>query len=205
MVPVLSRVTEIICDTKRTVSCAARSRASALDQLGLVDRNKPRFGFLLVLLAILDHGVEALIDLATTADPSARGGRHWRRPARSSHRRCGRRRGNAGDRTRSPARRWRRGPAASGVPGSAMPFQRSVGGATSARRRQRRLIDHRARHRNDVVVLRTLHDVGRGAIVGRPFASGALSEDAAQAQEDEDRQRQEDDGVNIHVVFAFWF
>ena len=73
-------------------------------------------------------------------------------------------------------------------------------------RRQRRLIDHRTRHRNDIiVVLRTLHDVGRGAIVGRPFASGALSEDAAQAQEDKDRQRQEDDGVNIHVVFAFWF
>ena len=72
-------------------------------------------------------------------------------------------------------------------------------------RRQRRLIDHRARHRHDVVVLGTLHDVGRGAIIGRPFASGALSEHAAQAQEDEDRQRQEDDGVNIHVVFAFWF
>src|SRR5882672_139373 len=29
MLPVLSRVTEIICDTKRTVSCADRSRASA--------------------------------------------------------------------------------------------------------------------------------------------------------------------------------
>jgi hypothetical protein len=31
-----------------------------------------------------------------------------------------------------------------------------------------------------------------------------LSEDITQAQEDEDRQRQEDDGVNIHVAFAFW-
>ena len=72
-------------------------------------------------------------------------------------------------------------------------------------RRQRRLIDHGARHRHDVVVLRPLHDIRRGAIIGRPFASGALSEDAAQAQEDEDGQRQEDDGVNIHVVFAFWF
>src|SRR5882757_7524479 len=29
IVPALSRVTEIICDTKRTVSCAERSRASA--------------------------------------------------------------------------------------------------------------------------------------------------------------------------------
>ena len=96
-------------------------------------------------------------------------------------------------------------PAASGVPGSAMPFQRSARRDVGARR-QRRLIDHRTRHRNDIiVVLRTLHDIGRGAIVGRPFASGALSEDAAQAQEDKDRQRQEDDGVNIHVVFAFWF
>src|SRR6185295_10691312 len=35
MAPVLSRVTEIICDTKRTVSCAARSRASALTSSAL--------------------------------------------------------------------------------------------------------------------------------------------------------------------------
>src|SRR5258708_624138 len=35
MVPALSRVTEIICDTKRTVSCAARSRASALTSSAL--------------------------------------------------------------------------------------------------------------------------------------------------------------------------
>ena len=82
----------------------------------------------------------------------------------------------------------------------------SIGRRDVRGRRQRRLIDHGAGHRNDVViVLRTLHDVRRGAIIGRPFAPGALSEDAAQAQEDEDRQRQEDDGVNIHVVFAFWF
>ena len=79
-------------------------------------------------------------------------------------------------------------------------FRRDIGA-----RRQGRLIDHRTRYRNDVVVLRSLHDVGRGAIVGRPFASGALSENAAQTQKDKDRQRQEDDGVNIHVVFAFWF
>jgi len=51
--------------------------------------------------------------------------------------------------------------------------------------------------------LRSLHDVARSAIVGRPLVSGALSEDITQAQEDEDRQRQEDDGVNIHVAFAF--
>ena len=83
----------------------------------------------------------------------------------------------------------------------AIGLRRGIGG-----RRQRRLVDHRAGHRNDVViVLRTLQNVRRGAIIGRPFASGALSEDAAQAQENEDRQRQEDDGVNIHVVFAFWF
>ena len=63
MVPALSRVTEIICDTKRTVSCAVRSRSFGADQLGLVDRNEARLGLLLVLLAILDHGVEALIDL----------------------------------------------------------------------------------------------------------------------------------------------
>ncbi|TDM82369.1 hypothetical protein CEE94_12440, partial [Lactobacillus crispatus] len=34
--------------------------------------------------------------------------------------------------------------------------------------------------------------------------SGALSENAAQAQEDKYGQRQEDDGVDIHVEFAFW-
>ena len=73
------------------------------------------------------------------------------------------------------------------------------------RRRQRGLVDHRARHRNDIVVLGTLHDIGGGAIIGRPLAPGALSQDTAQAQENEDRQRQEDDGVDIHVVFAFWF
>ena len=94
---------------------------------------------------------------------------------------------------------------ASGVPGSAMPFQRSVGGATSAVGASGAWSITAPGIGTTVVVLRTLHDVGRGAIIGRPFASGALSEDAAQAQEDEDRQRQEDDGVNIHVVFAFWF
>src|SRR6476659_6206912 len=72
------------------------------------------------------------------------------------------------------------------------------------RGRQRRLVDHRPGHRNHVIVLRPLHHVARSAIVRRPLVSGALSENVAQTQEDEDRQRQEDDGVNIHVVFAFW-
>src|ERR1700716_720816 len=71
-------------------------------------------------------------------------------------------------------------------------------------RRQRRLIDHRARHRNHVVVLCPLHHVARSAVERRPFVSGALSEHIAQTQEDEDRQRQEDDGINNHVAFAFW-
>src|SRR6202030_4760598 len=78
--------------------------------------------------------------------------------------------------------------------------RRHIGG-----RGQRRLIDHRARNRNHVVVLCALHHVARRAIIGRPLVSGALSEHITQAQEDEDRQRQEDDGVNIHVAFAFWF
>src|SRR6266566_3040959 len=46
---------------------------------------------------------------------------------------------------------------------------------------------------------RAARNVGR-----RPLVPGALSEDIAQTQEDEDGQRQEDDGVNIHVAFAFW-
>jgi hypothetical protein len=86
------------------------------------------------------------------------------------------------------------------VPGSAKPFQRSLG---VCRRRQRRLIDDRTRHRNNLVVLWALHHVARRAIIRRPLVSGALPEDIAQTQEDEDRQRQEDDGVNIHVAFAF--
>ena len=61
-----------------------------------------------------------------------------------------------------------------------------------------------ARDRDHIIVVRrALHDVARGAIIGRPLASGALSEDIAQTQEDEDGQRQEDDSVNIHVAFAF--
>ena len=85
--------------------------------------------------------------------------------------------------------------------GDALP---AIGGCDIGARRLRRLVDHGTRHRDDIiVVLRPLHDGGRGAIVRRPFAARALAEDAAQAQEDEDRQRQEDDGVNIHVVFAF--
>ena len=73
------------------------------------------------------------------------------------------------------------------------------------RRRQRRLVDDRTRNRDHIIVLCPLHHVARSAIVGWPLVSGALSEHVTQAQEDEDRQRQEDDGVNIHVVFAFWF
>jgi hypothetical protein len=58
-------------------------------------------------------------------------------------------------------------------------------------------------YRNDVVVLCPMHNVARSPIIRWPFVSGALSEDVAQAQEDEDGERQEDDGVNIHVQFAF--
>jgi len=55
IVPALSRVTEIICDTKRTVSCAALCRGFGTDQFGLVDRHEAGFGLLLVSFAILDH------------------------------------------------------------------------------------------------------------------------------------------------------
>ena len=95
-------------------------------------------------------------------------------------------------------------PCASGVPGSASPFQRSVGGATSAVGASGAWSITAPGHRHHVVVLRALQHVARGAVERRPLASGALSENVTQAQEDEDRQRQEDDGVNIHVAFAFW-
>ena len=85
--------------------------------------------------------------------------------------------------------------------GKALP---AIGGRNDVRRRcQWHLIDHRSRDRNHIIVLRTLHDVARRAIIRGPLIPGALSEDIAQAQENEDRQRQEDDGVNIHVAFAF--
>ena len=94
-------------------------------------------------------------------------------------------------------------PWASGVPGSAMPFQRSVGGTTSAVGASGAWSITAPGIGTTLVSWCALHDVARGAVIGRPFAPGALSEDAAQAQENEDRQRQEDDGVDIHVVFAF--
>jgi hypothetical protein len=78
--------------------------------------------------------------------------------------------------------------------------RRHIGG-----RHRRRLVDDRARQRNHFTVRGPLHDVARRAIIRRSLASGALSEDVTQAKEDEDRQGQEDDGINIHVAFAFWF
>jgi len=175
-----------------------------IHQLGLVDRNESRFRLLLVLLAILDHRVETLIDLgrqqilerAAIAIGKCQYD-HFIGAARSAEKmprierrilRC--------DAVKSLSQRR------AGF-GQAFPAIGRRGHI--CRRRQRGLIDYRAGHRNHLVVLlRPLHDVARRAIVRRPFASGALSEHIAQSQEDEDRQRQEDDGVNIHVVFAFW-
>lgn len=72
-------------------------------------------------------------------------------------------------------------------------------------RRQRRLINDSSRYWNDVAVRCALNDIARRAVIGRPFVSGALSKDIPQAEEDEYGQRQEDNGINIHVEFAFWF
>ena len=171
-------------------------------ELGLVDRDEAGFGLLLVLLAIADHGLEAVIDFRRQQilqrTPIAIGkGQHdhligaagaaeemlriergilWRRwhraPAPAA---CRVRPGPSSGRSAAPLRRW--APAAPGR--SPCP--------ASGRRVVRRALDH----------------VARGAIIRRPLTSGALSEDIAQPQEDEDRQRQEDDGVNIHVAFAF--
>ena len=63
-----------------------------------------------------------------------------------------------------------------------------------------------AGQRHDIVIGRTAHRVAGGiGVVRRPFATRALTQHTSQAEEDEHRQRQEDDGVNIHVEFAFWF
>src|SRR5258708_6754045 len=56
IVPALSRVTEIICDTKGAVAGFRTHKFS------LVDRHESRLRLLLVLLAIPDHSLETLID-----------------------------------------------------------------------------------------------------------------------------------------------
>ena len=82
-------------------------------------------------------------------------------------------------------------PAPSGVPGSAMPFQRSAGATSALGASGADRSPHPASERH--IVLSCVRCTTLGARdVGRPFASGALSEDAAQAQEDKDRQREED-------------
>ena len=63
------------------------------------------------------------------------------------------------------------------------------------------MVDGAAGHRHHIVL------TARNCIAGgtrRLLAAGALAEDIAQPEKDEDREGQEDDGVNIHVVFAFW-
>ena len=203
IVPALSRVTEIICETKRTVSCAGAIAGFRADKLGLVDRNEARFGLLLVFFAILHHGLETVIDLGRQqilqGAPVAIGEcqhDHLIGAARAREEMPRIERGVLGHDGVKPLGQGRAGL------GQALP---AIGRRDHVRRRhQRRLIDHRARHRNDIIVLRPLHHVARGAIVGRPLVSGALSEHVTQAQKNKDRQRQEDDGVNIHVAFAFW-
>ena len=198
--PVLSRVTEIICDTKRTVSCAARSRASALDQIGLVDRDEARFGLLLVLLAILDRGLEAVIDLGRQQVLQRAAIAIGETPARSSRRRARASDEVARDRTSDPGRRWHRGrpPAACRArrcPSSGRPAETSAFGASGA-------WSITVPGSGTTLLLSWVRcaTVARSPVDRRPLAAGALAEHAAQPQEDEDRQRQEDDGVDIHVA-----
>ena len=205
MVPALSRVTEIICDTKRTVSCADAIARFRADQLGLVDRDEPGFGLLLVLLAILDHGLEALIDLGRQqilqrAAVAIGEGQHDHLVGAA-----GAARGSAGDRTRNPARRWRRAPAPAACPARPGPSSGRSAASTSAVGASGAWSITAPGIGTTLLSCAPLQHVARRAIVGRPLVSGALSEHVAQTQEDEDRQRQEDDGVNIHVAFAFWF
>ncbi len=108
------------------------------------------------------------------------------------------------DRTRNPGAPTASRPCASGVPGSAMPCQRSAGSTGSAGEAVAGWSITGTRIGTTLLSSAALHDVEGRTIIGRPLASRALPENAAQAQEDKYGQRQEDDGVDIHVDFAFW-
>ena len=62
--PERSRLTEMICDTKRTVTCAVRPAQLRAGDLGLVDRDELGLGGLALLLALADRGLEAVVDFA---------------------------------------------------------------------------------------------------------------------------------------------
>ena len=62
--PARSRVTEISCDTKRTVTCAVLTAHLGADDVGLVDRDESRLDLLALGLAFADRRLEAVIDVA---------------------------------------------------------------------------------------------------------------------------------------------
>ena len=195
-------MTEMSCETKRTVICAVRPRSSAPVMSDLSIATKRVSTVSPLLFALADRSLEAVVDVARQqvlerAPVAFRVGEH-------DHLVGGARAGDEmlGVERRVLARRWRRARRPMAEPASAMPFQRSVGSAVSAAFCA--LSACAAGKRDHVVVGRAAHRIARGiGIIRRPFPAGALAKHAAQAQEDEYRQRQKDDGADIeHVLHA---
>ncbi len=201
--PSLARVTETSCDRKRTVTCAVLPRCSAAVRSAPSIETKRVSTVSPLLLALLDRGLEAVIDLF--AEQALELLAVARRIGGHDHVV-----GGAGA-----------GQEVLGV--EALVLARD--GVETGRQRRARLGDalpaidrldrlgrllrgvgRAARQRHDLVAGRRRPDgAGRGGIgiIGRPLAAGALAEHAAQAQENEHRQRQENDGVDIeHVSHA---
>ncbi len=201
--PSLSRVTEIICDTKRTVICAVRSLDVRIGDIGFVDGRELGLDFFAARFAILDGGFKSVINFGRqqilqraalavckrqhdhlvgalgTRDEMLR---IERRIARSDLIEAERERGSGS--------------------GNALPAIRRRD--RIGRRRKRRDIACRC-WKGDDIARASARDFARGivALERRALISGALTEHVAQAQENKDGQSQKNDGVNIHVAFTF--
>ena len=202
--PERSRVAETSFETKRTVICAAlRLRSSAAVMVERVDRNKTRLGGFAAAFAFGDRGIETVKDfarqqIAQLAAVAAGKGRH-------DHLVSGARAGDemlgVETRIRADDRIETRRDGRSAL-GNILP---ALGRRLRDFDRPRRRFGRSRRQRHDLVACRAAHGIARRiGIVGRPFAAGALAQDAAQPQENEDRKRQKDDGVDVeHVGHSF--
>ena len=161
-----------------------------------VDRNETRLDGLAAAFAFGDRGVETVEHLARQqvaqlpAIALGKGG--------DDHLIGGARAGDemlgieicVGRRDRIEPRRDRRAAFGDALPALARapePARRSWRGFRRARRQGHDLVGRRAAHR----VARRIR------VVGRPFAAGALAQDAAKPQENEYCERQKDDGVDV--------
>ena len=181
------------------VTCATLALQLRVDDVGLVDRDEGRLDPLAALLALADRADEAVIDLASTADPSASRGRPGRRPSRSSRRPAWRLRGTPGRRSRDRRAAMASRPAASGVPGSAMPFQRS-GSSACPRRRASPCFSGRRTTLASLAARRRLRLGPARESRRRPLGARPRSQDRAQPPDHEHREREKDDRREIEGV-----